>query len=106
MSPRWRSITDDSSEPQGRPVPPKRMTRRRISFPSARRGGAADRLILERDRHDDAIVGTHVLRDVPLAGRILDQRDVPRPDRDLLASRHFELRASTERDDELTARPD
>src|SRR5215470_12090472 len=60
-------------------------------------------ILLERNRHDDAVVGTEVLRDVTLAGQVLDERDVPGPDGDLLTSADRQLRAAAERDHILTA---
>src|SRR4029434_6482610 len=64
----------------------------------------ADGLIIQRNRHDDAIVGAEIMRDVALACRVFDQVDVARPDFHFLAAGDFELCAAGQRDHELTPR--
>src|SRR5262245_39740950 len=61
--------------------------------------------LLERNRHDDAIVRADVVGDVPLARRVFDQVDMAGCHLHLLAIAHRELRLARKGDDELPSRP-
>ena len=66
---------------------------------------ALERLIGQRDRDHDAILGPEILRNVAFPRSVLDQVDVPRPHHDLLTPGQLKFGAALQGDDVLPLRP-
>jgi len=60
-------------------------------------------LIREGELEGHPILSAHYFRDVTFASRVFDEVDGPRPDRDLLSSRNFDLSPAAQRDHILAA---